>query len=329
MSDRRAIVLHDHVSDSARPDERDALVQAAEVSAALKSLGYEVRSESVGLDLDELKALREGAPALVFNLVESLEGEGRLIHLAPAVLESLGVPFTGASSTAMLLTSNKLLAKRAMAEAGIPTAPWIEADGRTHGRIGKTVSCIVKSVWEHASIGLDASSVVPATDVPRVMSDRQARLGGTWFAECYIAGREFNISVLHGPKGPEVLPLAEILFKGYDADEPKIVDYAAKWDPASPRYHGTERHFDTLKGNAVLASEIRDLTLACWRIFELSGYARVDIRVDARGKPWVLEVNANPCLSSDAGFMAAAAEAGLDGTTVVRRIADAAFKGRA
>ena len=328
MSDRLAIVLHDHVPDTARPDERDALVQAAEVGAALGSLGYQASPMSVGLDLTELKALRSGAPALVFNLVESLEGEGRFIHFAPAVLESLGIPFTGASSTAMLLTSNKLLAKRAMAAAGIPTAPWIEGPDKTFGRIGKSVLCIVKSVWEHASIGIDASSIVPAEDIEPVMEDRRSRFGGTWFAERFIQGREFNISVLDGPGGPQVLPLAEIVFQGYSAEEPQIVDYAAKWDPESPKFHGTPRRFDTLDPASPLAQEIRELTLACWHSFELSGYARVDFRVDEKGRPIVLEVNANPCLSSDAGFMAAAAEAGLEPIAVVKRIADAALARR-
>ena len=328
MSDRRVIVLHDHVPDTARPDEQDALVQAAEVGAALERLGYQAGPTSVGLDLTELKALRSGAPALVFNLVESLEGEGRFIHFAPAVLESLGVPFTGASSTAMLLSSNKLLAKRIMTAVDIPTAPWIE-DGRIHGRLDERTPCIVKSVWEHASIGIDPSSVAPAGRIGPVIADRKARFGGNWFAEQFIPGREFNISVLDGPDGPTVLPLAEILFCGYGADEPKIVDYAAKWDPESPKYHGTERHFDTVEANAPLARRIRDLTLTCWRAFDLSGYARVDFRIDGDGAAWVLEVNANPCLSADAGFMAAARQAGLDSTAVVRRIADAALARKA
>jgi D-alanine-D-alanine ligase len=328
VSDRSAIVLHDHISDSARPDERDALVQAAEVGDALRTLGYEVRSESVGLDLSELKAFAQGAPAFVFNLVESLEGEGRLIHLAPAAMEALGLPFTGASATAMMVTSNKLLAKQAMIAAGIPTAAWIDDRGRKHGKIGRDALCIVKSVWEHASIGLDATSIAPAVDITPIFADRKQRFGGTWFAERYIAGREFNISVLDGPTGPEVLPLAEIVFNGYRKDEPLIVDYAAKWDPTNPKYHGTVRHFDTLDHGSALANRIRELSLACWHTFDLSGYARVDFRIDSRGKPWVLEVNANPCLSSDAGFMAAAGEAGLDRQAVVRRIVDAALKGR-
>ncbi len=135
----------------------------------------------------------------------------------------------------MLLSSNKLLAKRAMANAGIPTAPWIEDSGKTFGKIDKSTRCIVKSVWEHASIGIDASSIVPSGEIGPVMADRKARFGGTWFAERFIQGREFNISVLDGPDGPQVLPLAEIVFQGYRADEPLIVDYAAKWDPESPQ----------------------------------------------------------------------------------------------
>ena len=69
--------------------------------------------------------------------------------------------------------------------------------------------------------------------------------------------------------------------------------------------------------------ELAALAFECWRLFGLRGYARVDFRVDREGRAWILEVNANPCLSADAGYMAAAAEAGLEPEEVVRRILSA------
>jgi D-alanine-D-alanine ligase len=118
----------------------------------------------------------------------------------------------------------------------------------------------------------------------------------------------------------EPLPPAETLFRDYPPGKPRIVDYAAKWDAASFEYNNTLRRFEFPATDAALLARLRAVALACARLFDLHGYARVDVRVDAAGTPWVLEVNANPCLSPDAGFAAAAAAAGLDGTAVLQRI---------
>ena len=152
------------------------------------------------------------------------------------------------------------------------------------------------------------------------MLRRAERLGGEVFAEAYIAGREFNLSVLAGPDGPEVLPPAEIHFVDYPDDRPRIVGYRAKWDSDSFEYHHTPRSFDFPPPDAPLLAELCRLARACWDLFGLRGYARVDFRVDETGQPWVLEINANPCLSPDAGFGAAAERAGLSFPAVIARI---------
>ena len=106
-----------------------------------------------------------------------------------------------------------------------------------------------------------------------------------------------------------------------------FVGYRAKWDEGSFEYGSTPRSFDFPPDDAALLATLKRLSLACWEIFGLRGYARVDFRVDAEGKPWVLEINTNPCLSPDAGFMAAAGRAGLSRNDVVRRIiADTAMQ---
>jgi D-alanine-D-alanine ligase len=320
----RALILHDAVAEGADADQLDTLEQVRTVARSLTALGYRVTVQSLDLDLTVLDRLTARPPHLVFNLVESLGGSGRLIHLVPAVMEDRGIPFTGCGAEAQYLTSNKPLAKRIMAAAGIATPEWATRPGP---KCEARVRYIVKSTWEHASIGLSRESIITGN----LAAGRLRRLDpdgrGDWFAERYIEGREFNISVLDGPRGPEVLPMPEMLFVDYPADRPRIVDYEAKWDPDSFAYHHTVRSFSKRPEDKALKGRLLAIARQCWQTFGLSGYARIDFRVDAAGRPWVLEVNANPCLSPDAGFLAAAAEVGYGPDQVIARICGAVPRG--
>ncbi len=305
----------------AAEDELDVLEEAVTVSEALAELGHEAIDSHVSLDLAEFSSrLRSLSPDLVFNLVESLGGSGRLAYFAPALLDFLRIPYSGCPAEAIFATGNKLVTKRMLQAAGIPTAPWLtlptlEQETRTAG------PWIIKSVWEHASIGLNEESVVSDT---RALADRLRRasvsVAGESFAELYIHGREFNVSVLGSPKGPEVLPLAEMVFVNFPYGRPRIVDYRAKWDEESFEYKNTVRSFEFGPDDASLLERLRGLSRQCWTLFQLRGYARVDFRVDEAGQPWVLEVNTNPCISKKAGFLAAAGRAGLSQADVVARI---------
>jgi len=317
-----AVVLHSQVPEDAPPDDQETMTQVVAVSDALRSLGWGVESLPLVLDLQfAADRLRELRPAFVFNLVESIASQGQLIQLAPALMEALEIPYTGSGPTAMLSTTDKLFAKRVMQAAGVPTPAWVDFGAIAAGRTPGKGPCILKSVWEHASIGLEASSVLQeGADLRAGVEERRRRFGGAWFAERYVEGREFNISLLAGGDGPEVLPLAEMEFLGFPAGRPRIVDYSAKWRPGSREYRGTQRTFDLPVTDDSLRADLVDLARECWRLFGLNGYARVDVRVDGEGQPWVLEVNANPSLMPDAGFNAAAGQAGLDFTTVIERI---------
>jgi D-alanine-D-alanine ligase len=297
------VILHDARAALGPPDQSDTLLEARAIAAAVRELEFAPTIVPVGLDLAALeRTLAELAPAVVFNLVESLEGRGRLVDVVPALLESLDVPFTGCSAGAIGLSSDKPLAKRLLRGAGIATpAPF--GAGATGG------SWIVKSVWEHASLGLDDDSIVDAPRVAQTIERRRAEHGGEWFAEQFVPGRELNVALLAERAGPRVLPVAEIRFDGFPVGKPRIVGYAAKWHTASFEYRHTLRSFAV---EPELAARVGRIALDCWELFRLDGYARVDFRVDERGAPWVLEVNANPCLSPDAGYAAALAEAGIE-----------------
>jgi D-alanine-D-alanine ligase len=324
----RILILHDEISGAARPDEADTIAQAKQVAAALARAGHTATLLSCPLDLSRVAAdIRSCAPDLVFNLVESIDRQGRLIHLAPALLESMGAPFAGCGATAMFATCNKPLAKRLLAGAGLPTPPAFTLDALRDGAPAPPARYIIKSSWEHASVGLDEDSVVAARSAPDLIAAIERRLphiGGEGFAEMFVDGREFNLSLLAGPAGPQVLPPAEIVFAGYAPDKPHVVGYRSKWDATSFEFSHTPRRFDFPPTDAPLLRELTRLSLACWSLFDLRGWARVDFRVDPAGRPFILEVNANPCLSPDAGFAAACARAGLGlDDAIARIVADA------
>ena len=303
----RIVLLHDAAAAAGRPDSSDTLLEAAAIAAAIERLGYETATLPVGLDLGALeRQLAALAPQAVFNLIESLEGRGRLLSVVPALLASRGVPFTGCSAEALAATSHKLAAKRLLRQAEIATPAVL---GAAPGNGTKDGTWIVKSVFEHASLGIDDASVVEgAAGAGRVLEGRRAEFGGDWFAERFVPGRELNVGIVAAPEGPRVLPVAELRFEGFPADKPEIVGYAAKWHVDSFEYRHTVRSFGV---EPELAARAERLALACWELFALDGYARVDFRVDGSGMLFVLEINANPCLAPDAGFAAALAEAGI------------------
>ncbi len=324
MGRMKVAVLHSDVTAGGCKDEDDVLVQAEVVSRALSMLGYEPALMPFSADIGAMaNRLRAFDPAFVFNLVETVEGTGRLIYLAPAVLDLIGISYTGAATEAVFLTSNKVVAKQFLAGSGIRTPPWLSAEDLRRGTPVARGAYIIKSVWEHASIGLDDQATVFVNHPDELLDELQSRkgkLGGEGFAEVFIEGREFNLSLLAGRRGPEVLPPAEIRFDAFPPEKPRVVGYAAKWEPESFEYCHTPRRFDFPEEDASLLGELERVARDCWDLFSLRGYARVDFRVDPSGRPWVLEVNTNPCLSPDAGFVAAAEQAGISFEQVIERI---------
>jgi D-alanine-D-alanine ligase len=307
-----------HAATDSRPDEIDTIDAAESVAGALARLGY--ATEVIGLDHDlaGIDALVPLRPLLVFNLVDAVGGDCRLAPMVPARLDAIGLPYTGAGTNAWLDTLSKIGTKLKLARAGLPTPEW-SADGtglRPDARV------IVKPVWEHGSLGIGPDAVVLGADAPRSIAERTLHWNTEHFAEGYIDGREFASAMMEGPDGVELLPIRETVFQGFDDGQPLITDYDAKWTPGSQPFNGTPRRFSLEREEPELAAELNRLAVACWDLFRIDGYARVDFRVDAAGAPFILEVNMNPCLSLDAGFAASAVEAGIAYDDMIARIVE-------
>ncbi len=321
------------------PDSLDVLEEVFLVEEALFALGHEPAKLPFtgGFSSGLLKKIERSAPDVIFNLVEAAGGKTELHPVAAGLFEAAGYPFTGAGYAALLATTDKRLTKAMLAAKGIPTAKWATYDGGTDKKMAGLArldfDCpdfpvIVKPACEDASIGITDESVIRSKKallqkLPQIYRD----LGGKpLLVEQFIDGREFNVSMIEfSGGGPKILPPAEMLFDKWPAGKPRIVNYKAKWHPDAFEYVNTVRTFQP--ENAPI-EEIRRICLACWEAFGLSGYARVDMRLDAQNRPFVMEVNANPCIAPFSGFIQAAKYAGLSEKDAVRTMLEAAI-GRA
>jgi D-alanine-D-alanine ligase len=322
----RVVILHSDVAFDAPPDEQDTLLQAAAIGKALGLRGHDVSSTVFIPDAAGLAALMtQEDPDVVFNLVETVWGSGLYAPLAPAMLSNLGVPFTGVHAAPMAACGDKRFAKRILKGAKLPTPVSSEAP---HWRGIREGRWIVKSVTEDASLGLDDGAVVRGREAVAARAQEcAARHGGRWFAERFIEGREFNVALIERDGAPHVLPIAEMVFERWDDTRPRIVGYAAKWHETTPEYRDTTRSFGWQEREPSLKKSLEQLAKDCWMLFGLTGYARVDFRVDKENRPFILEVNANPCLEPKAGFAASGAEAGLGYDALVDDILRAALRG--
>lgn len=328
----------DALADEADAASRDVEDQLGAIGEAILAMGGRPERVGITLDLRDARARLERLnPGLVVNLVESLGGSDRMQSAAAMLFEDLRLPFTGSGALALALSNHKIHAKRRLAESGIdvPGAIWLSGAGEpvvaaASRRSGaERGDWIVKTLESHASLYLDDGMVLPgatAGEAAAKVRESEARYGQAFFAEQFIDGREFNISLLEENGSVRLLPPAEIRFVNWEPARPRIVCYAAKWDETSRLHAESVRCFDFFGDDVALLERLGEAARRTWAVLGLAGYARVDFRVDAFGVPYVLEANANPCLSPDAGFAAAAERGGMSYLDMMRRIVAASKK---
>lgn len=322
---KKVVILYNKLSPNPTPDEQDVINQVELVNDTLIELGYEPSQLSLAYDIKNvLDVLKKVKPLFVVNLFESIENKCEFLYFGPALLNSLHIPYTGFSLEALFLTTNKILTKQQLRLIGINTANWFTYDTLHLLEADKTY--IVKTIWEEGSLGLDEDCIFKGSDQLFIKKIQKERIPKSYFVEEYIDGREINVAVLGSENGPEILPMAEILFVGYPEDKYKMVGYKAKWVEDSYEYNNTPRTFDIENLPEETKYLIEIYCRRCWSHFGGRGYARVDLRVSKENVPFVLEVNGNPCITEGGGYYSAVQRAGYTFKEAFQRIINDALR---
>jgi D-alanine-D-alanine ligase len=300
-----------------------------DVREGLRALGHDVRV--LGLDDDArpiADALREWRPAVVFNLLLDLRAHHVDESHIVSYLELCRAKYTGCDARALMLAQDKALAKRVLAAHEVPT-PRFEVC--SHGRAGRapllTYPLIVKPASGGGSTGIAQRSVVKSE---RALRSRLAVLhetdGGDALVEEYVDGRELTIGTL-GNRRPTTLPIWETFFGRLPAGAPRIATYPVKWSTGFRRESGvTSGPAKNLP--AATRREIGVIAIRVHRLLGLSGFARIDLRLDRAGRPFVIDVNPNPDVGFGEDFARSARHAGIDGPTLLGRIVELAVRRR-
>jgi D-alanine-D-alanine ligase len=293
---------------------------AKELADALEGDGtHSATLIPMGGDFAELRARLEASPpTCVFNLCETLGGDARLETAIPTVLDLLGIPYTGSDAQGLSAALYKDRVKERLVRAGIPT-PQGMLIKRPGQKCDLPFPLIVKPAQEDGSAGIWNRSVVHnKTSLLARIDELISSFKAPCLVEQYIDGREFNVAILGYPQ-PRILPLQEISFAKLPPGQPKIVSYDAKWRTGSVEDLGTE---PVIHPNLppTVAAKLRRAASQAFHALGLRDYARVDLRLSSSAVPYVIDVNPNCDLSSDAGFARAAKAVGLDYAALARLI---------
>ncbi len=318
-----AIIYNEPVSPDGSYSEasRDIIDQVDAVERSLARLGIPSIRIPFTRDLQSfMDKISEKEVHYAFNLCESVDENPHLVGHPAAVMDILGVSYTGSPALALAITTDKLLTKRILRAHGLPTPRYTAYDGTSSVDLrGLRFPLLVKPRFEDGSIGIDQESIfTDEIELRKRLPEFHSHFRHLLLEE-YIPGREFNVS-LFGYPSPRVMPIAEISFDGFPKELHPIVGYKAKWERESLEYHHTHRVFPRDLPE-VLERRICRIAMDCFQQFMLRDYGRVDFRVNDAGVSYILEVNANPCISPDAGFPAALNQAGIDYEEFVDQLA--------
>ncbi len=310
-----AVLYNAPVLPADHPDalsESDVVEVASAVSAALADHGFEPARIAAGpplslvlRDLDRLK------PDVVFNLIEGFGGRSALATNMTGVLELAGLPYTGSSVESLAICQSKSRTKALLRGFGLPTAPFVGVPlGHSVTNWPWTGPVIIKPDVEDGSLGINQESVVTDLDsARRRIAWIHTTYGGPALLEAYLPGPEFNIGVI-GLPGPEPLPVAEVVFAEGGGTWP-ILTYDAKWSTGSAEDLASPIRCPARIAPG-LAERLGAIAVAAFAATDCRDYARIDLRLDGRGDPMILEVNPNPDIGPTAGWARALRSSGRD-----------------
>lgn len=321
---------------SGRPEDKDLVSKDLSEEGFAKEMEYVIKTlkqnfsevQSLAVDKQVQKVINEISgycPDAILNFVESVEGIASYEYCIAALFELLGFQYTGNVPSSLGNCLDKEGAKNILRSFGVNTPGSITLEPHrrfTEKEISLQFPLILKLLDEDASIGISEYSVV---NNYKELKKHYKFLSDTYnkkiLAEEYIEGRELNVAVL----GDTVLPVSEILFEGLPEQMPKIVTYNGKWVEGSIYYNHTKPKCPAELSKR-MQKKVEEISLTSFKALNCRDYARVDIRLDKRGTPFVIEVNPNPDISRDSGFARAAEAAGINHTELLLTITSFALK---
>jgi len=293
-----------------------------DVVSTLRTLGHDVQTLGVHDDLGELRrAATEWKPHVAFNLLEGFDDITIFDQNVVSHLELLKLAYTGCNPRGLLLARDKSLSKKLLSyhRIAVPECEVFRIGRpiRRHKRL--LFPLIVKSLTQEASIGISQASVV---DSDEKLQERVAfiheSIGTAAIVERYIEGRELYVAIL-GNQTLQALPVWELFFTNMPADARRIATDRVKWSVKYQKKYGIESGPARELGDAD-RDRIQHICKRAYRALELSGYARIDLRLDEAGTVWVLEANPNPQIAKGEDFAASADKAGIAYDALLQRI---------
>ena len=308
----KVVILH--TKDALGPPEDPVLGQ---IEQALRNGGNEVSRLVVADEVPPLvSALQEQRPDLVFNLAEAFGGKSALESNVAALLNLLGLRYTGSSPAGLIQAGDKTLTKKVLSFHGIRTAPFATVyRGAVDWAGDIDFPLIVKPPQEDASIGVTQKSIVRnVRELLETIGALQLEYQSPALIEQFIDGREFYVGVL-GNANARGLPVVEMDFSKFPADRPKIASYEAKWgedgEGTGAEFEGTESVFPE-NLDPELEAAMQKVAVDAFQALRLRDYARIDLRVTDRGEIYVIEVNPNCYLEKGGEFARAAQRSGIE-----------------
>ena len=303
-------------------DEIRAYKVEFDVIVTLRSLGHDVLVVGVPDELTPVRtALGEFRPHVVFNLVMHMHGIGPYDAHLVSWLELRKVHYTGVNPRGLLISHDKALSKKILHYHRVAVPGFAVFPHRRRVRRPKRLEfpLIVKSLAEHASMGISQASIVSDDAALEERVEFIHRNISPWaIAEQYIPGRELNIGVL-GNQRLDVGPVWELSFDKLPKGSEPIATSRAKWNEAYQKRVGLRS--GKAEGMDDAAEEkLRRLARRVYKALGLSGYARIDLRLGEDGRAYVLEANPNPDLSFGEDFAEAFERVGYTYSELVQKV---------
>lgn len=284
-----------------------------DVKQALIKLGHEVRVVGVYDDIALIRrTIEEWKPHIAFNLIEDFAGQGAFDYYVVSYLEMMQMAYTGCNPRGLLLARDKALSKKLLTyhRINVPDFMVFSRGRKFRGARRLRYPAIVKSLTEEGSVGIaQASHVENAEQLRERVALIHEKTDSDAIAEQYIHGRELYVTVA-GNQRLTVYPIRELVFRKVDPELPRLATYKVKWDANYRERWGIDYQFARLP--AGLPERLARLCKRVYRILDLSGYARIDLRLDDQGEIYVIEANPNPGIARDEDSSISAEKAGLD-----------------